>query len=297
MVNISFLSAVRNEAEHIEELIRSFIAQDHQDWELVFVDDGSTDATVEIIRRFTFSEPRVKLAATQPARGKVSAFSTAFNASSGDVIALVGGDDRIPEGGLTRRVRPFLIEENKTSTVALFKIRTFSSNSKMDGMVLPKGKSSSRSGGSLTMTRDLAERVFPIPEHLVSEDIWLAESLRALAKLTVESQGIVLDYRIHEGNTNPRHLPFDAMSKSAHRRQVGVKALLESDLPFTASHKARLQERWRTEQFRYRGEWFKILTKSRLPLVDRAAAAAHANPVLYRIRSQFYSLFSGRRGG
>lgn len=294
-MKLSLLSAVRNESAHIREMIDSAIAQSHSDWELLFVDDGSTDDTVAVIEEAAAVDPRVRLVARQQAQGKVSAFNKAFDAATGDVLCIQGGDDVVPPGAFAARMQPFQAG-HEGGRLALFKLRTFSDDPKFDGMVLPKGAASSRSGGSLTMSKDLAARAFPIPESLVAEDIWLAVALEALATSVVERPDIVLNYRIHAGNSNPRGKPFPVMTEASHARMLAYRELLDSDLPLTADQQRLCRARLDMEEYRYEGPAWRILTVREASLIDRLAALSASNPAFFAVRTRFYRLFSGRRG-
>lgn len=58
---VGVVTPVFNGAEYLEEAIRSVLAQTHRDWELVVVDNCSTDATPEIVERFARQDARVRL--------------------------------------------------------------------------------------------------------------------------------------------------------------------------------------------------------------------------------------------
>ncbi|MGN7246449.1 glycosyltransferase family 2 protein [Janibacter anophelis] len=298
MPRLSILSAVRNEETHIREMIESLRAQGLDDWELVLVDDGSSDRTVEIISGIAKADPRVILAAQQDAQGKVSAFNRAFAASSGGIVCLMGGDDRIPSGGLAARTAPFDgVAVDDEDVLALFKLRTFSDDAKFDGMILPRGDAGSRSGGVMTMTRSLAEKVFPIPDHLVAEDVFLGEACESFSPRVVTAPDIVLEYRIHSGNTNPRHQGFDQMTRSTHKRAMAWLAVLEDErLELGQDRRQRLEALWSGEQLRMNGDWRGLLRSRGLPFVDRLAMVSKSNRLFYGIRSRFYRHFSGWRG-
>lgn len=296
-MKVSILSAVRNESQHVAEMIESCLAQTHEDWELLFVDDGSNDHTVDIINSFAGRDDRVKLVARQQALGKVAAFNSAFEASSGDVIVLLAGDDRLPQSSLEHRSNAIGKHyPAKHLVLGLFKLVTFSENPKFDGMVLPKGTAGSRSGGSLTMSRELATRAFAIPKYLPSEDLWLGEATRTLAEETVVSDDIVLEYRIHANNSNPRQQSFAQMNESSHKRARAYEALATSDLPFTPKERSDLEERWRLAQLRHEGRWVRIMTTGQIPVLDRLAMVGRANPTFFWLRTVGYRWLSGLRG-
>ena len=56
---VSVCMPVYNRAAYIEECVESILAQTFTDFELVIVDDGSTDGTCELIR--SFRDPRIRL--------------------------------------------------------------------------------------------------------------------------------------------------------------------------------------------------------------------------------------------
>lgn len=58
---VSIVTASYNSAQFIAETIESIIAQTYTNWELLMCDDASTDNTVDIIRHYVASDPRIKL--------------------------------------------------------------------------------------------------------------------------------------------------------------------------------------------------------------------------------------------
>jgi glycosyltransferase involved in cell wall biosynthesis len=78
-----------NRADTILRAIRSIQAQTFTDWELIIVDDGSTDNTVELIEG---CDPRLKLI-RQENQGMAGARNTALRASTGAYIAFLDSDD------------------------------------------------------------------------------------------------------------------------------------------------------------------------------------------------------------
>ena len=88
---VSVLIDTYNHEGFIEQAILSVLAQDisMSDVEILVVDDGSTDRTPEIVRRF---QPRVRLL-EKPNGGQASAFNFAIPQCQGEIIAFLDGDD------------------------------------------------------------------------------------------------------------------------------------------------------------------------------------------------------------
>ena len=59
-ITFSILMANYNNSDNIEEAIQSVISQTYQHWKLIFVDDASTDNSIEIIKPY-LKDNRIKL--------------------------------------------------------------------------------------------------------------------------------------------------------------------------------------------------------------------------------------------
>ena len=88
---VSVIMAAYNAAEHIGEALDSVLAQDWQPLEVVVVDDGSTDATADIVGRY----PDV-VYERQENQGPSAARNAAVERSSGVFVANFDSDDLLP---------------------------------------------------------------------------------------------------------------------------------------------------------------------------------------------------------
>jgi len=104
MSEISVLVNNYNYGRFLRESVYSVLAQDFQDFELVIVDDGSTDDSREIMRAFT--DPRVKCVFKENG-GQLSAFNAGVAASRGDIICFLDADDIYQPGYLAAVSRFF----------------------------------------------------------------------------------------------------------------------------------------------------------------------------------------------
>src|SRR6267142_1284451 len=78
---------VRPMVERVREALR-----DGPDWELVFVDDGSTDGTFGELEAASLADPRVKVVRLRRNFGQSAATQAGLDAAAGDVIATMDGD-------------------------------------------------------------------------------------------------------------------------------------------------------------------------------------------------------------
>ena len=92
MPAVSIIMPAYNVAPYIGDAVRSALAQTFQDFELIVVDDGSKDATPEIVKELARHDPRVRLV-KQANRGLAGARNTALRASRGEYFALLDSDD------------------------------------------------------------------------------------------------------------------------------------------------------------------------------------------------------------
>jgi glycosyltransferase involved in cell wall biosynthesis len=89
---VSVLMPVYNAAPYLVASVASIIEQDFRDWELICVNDGSRDGSLQILERFAKIDPRVRVI-DQPNRGIVSALQCAIAESSGELLARMDADD------------------------------------------------------------------------------------------------------------------------------------------------------------------------------------------------------------
>lgn len=105
--NVSIISPVYNQERYVAQCIESALAQTYPHWEQIFVDDGSTDRTRDVIA--AYRDPRITLIAL-PHRG-LGALAESYNAAlavaRGALIGILEGDDAWPPDKLERQVPTF----------------------------------------------------------------------------------------------------------------------------------------------------------------------------------------------
>ncbi|HJY79833.1 MAG TPA: glycosyltransferase, partial [Candidatus Binatia bacterium] len=87
---VSIVIPAYNHAPYVAETIDSVLGQTYQNWELIIIDDGSTDATPEIIRRYR--DPRIR-AYRQENRGLSATLNRGIGLAHGKYFAFLPSDD------------------------------------------------------------------------------------------------------------------------------------------------------------------------------------------------------------
>ncbi|HLX33013.1 MAG TPA: glycosyltransferase [Gaiellaceae bacterium] len=88
----SVIVPVFNAEETVAEAIESVQAQTCEDWELIAIDDGSTDGSSEVVARYAAADPRIRLIPCAH-RGAAAARNTGFEAARSTYCALLDADD------------------------------------------------------------------------------------------------------------------------------------------------------------------------------------------------------------
>ena len=99
---VSVLMPVRNDARTLPECLTDLAAQTLRDWELVVVDDGSTDDSPALLKSWADRDARLRIFTTPP-QGIVPALNTGLAECRGRFIARMDADDRMRPERLERQ--------------------------------------------------------------------------------------------------------------------------------------------------------------------------------------------------
>jgi cellulose synthase/poly-beta-1,6-N-acetylglucosamine synthase-like glycosyltransferase len=101
---VSVIVPAYNESANIANTVRSLVANDYPRFEVIVVDDGSTDDTGGIVRRLGLPGVRV---IRQPNAGKPAALNTGIAHARGDLLLLVDGDTVLAPDAIGQLVQRF----------------------------------------------------------------------------------------------------------------------------------------------------------------------------------------------
>ncbi|PIE50797.1 MAG: glycosyl transferase [Flavobacteriales bacterium] len=90
---VSIITPSYNSSDFIEDTINAVLSQTYQNWEMIIVDDCSTDHSVEIIQKYIAQDTRIKLVQNQENKGAAEARNKALSLVKGRFIAFLDSDD------------------------------------------------------------------------------------------------------------------------------------------------------------------------------------------------------------
>lgn len=99
MARISIIIPIYNTEKYIGECIESVINQTFKDWELILVDDGSTDKSGLICNKYSLPDKRIRYIA-QSNKGQCAARNLGIDESSGEFLMFMDADDTLVPNAL-----------------------------------------------------------------------------------------------------------------------------------------------------------------------------------------------------
>ena len=213
---VSILINNFNYARFVGEAIDSALQQDYPQLEVVVVDDGSTDDSREIIKRYG---DRVRCV-FQPNSGQAAAFNAGFVASRGEIICFLDADDRFTAD--KARVISDVYEAHPTAGWVFHPLTLFGTEQQLADEVTPgtdvcvDARSDAASGrlkvatpatSGLTFRRGLLGRLLPMPVEIrITSDNSLTLAALGVSPGVLAGRALA-EQRIHGANAytlNPR---------------------------------------------------------------------------------------------
>lgn len=103
-IKVSIITCVYNGVQSIENSIRSVFSQDYENIEYIIIDGGSTDGTINIIKKY---EDRISFWLSEPDKGIGDAWNKGLKAATGELIGLLNADDMYHKTAVLEAVKAY----------------------------------------------------------------------------------------------------------------------------------------------------------------------------------------------
>jgi glycosyltransferase involved in cell wall biosynthesis len=102
---VSIITPMYNSENFIDATIQSVQSQTYQDWEMIIVDDASTDRSIEIVKKIMSNEPRLQLKQIAYNLGPAHARNNGIKLAKGRFLAFLDSDDLWHEEKLYKQLK------------------------------------------------------------------------------------------------------------------------------------------------------------------------------------------------
>jgi glycosyltransferase involved in cell wall biosynthesis len=198
---ISIITPSFNQGQYIEQTILSVLGQDYPNLEYIIIDGGSTDGSVDIIKKY---EKHLKYWISEPDMGQTDAINKGFSHCTGEIFNWLNSDDFLEPGALHAIAKAY----RTGATVIAGRIKHFIEGSDKTWFERTKvfsnvGKtiatSTSGQPGTFFSLKSI-KAFFPLPVHLryvMCQDLWIQYLLENGVHQFIAVDDLLVHFRRH----------------------------------------------------------------------------------------------------
>ncbi len=212
---ISFIMMAYNVESYIEEAIAELQKEQTVEWELIIVEDFSDDDTFEVAKNIADQDDRITLV-KNISKGKVAGTNLGYSLTKGDIIKCIDSDDVLQKDffeeyktmkNYDAHCHDALIVSHTLEKMGVYTVNPAILDCSYEDVVnnlisLPKAYWSFK--------REIADKIFPMPENLPFEDVWISLHIKKYAKSIYHITKPVYLYRQHENQVFGGILNYDS---------------------------------------------------------------------------------------
>ena len=213
---VSILTSNYNYAGYLPQAAESVLGQTYSNFEWIICDDGSRDRSLDVLKVLSNRDSRIRFIAKENG-GQASGLNTAFSQSSGELIFFLDSDDIYDPSKLEVMVHAH--RSHSSAGFGLHRVQWVNNARARQGVWPPAakipegwfGESLLGTGGvlpympptsALSLHRDVADKIFPLPEtpELTGIADQVITRLSPLVTVVLRRSEVLAEYRVHSHN-------------------------------------------------------------------------------------------------
>lgn len=236
MPKISILTPCYNHEKYISAYLQSVLNQTFNDFELIIVDDYSSDQSVKEVEKF--KDNRIKLIKHSYNKGISATLNTAFENSSGDYIVFMASDDMFEVNALEIIYKAFkdndivavypnliCIDENNEVLGDLYPLKQ---RSKVELLYYLFMRYNCLTSVGLSLKRDIFEKLYPLPNSMCNyQDMKMHIDILNIGEIKILEAKLIRYRRTNDKTNISAH-----SSITTTRENLETEMLLDTYLKF-----------------------------------------------------------------
>lgn len=201
---ISVVLPTYNGSKYIKQSIESIINQTYKEWELIVIDDCSTDDTNKIVQEYTLKDNRIKLYKNETNKRLPASLNTGFAKTSGEYLTWTSDDNIYKENAFEKMIEYFQLNSDVGFVFSNMTIIDENGNIKQKNSYIPSSmeeiKYKNIVGASFMYKREVYKTIgdYDTSKFLIEDyDYWLRISRKFKIRFINDS---LYFYRTHSGS-------------------------------------------------------------------------------------------------